>query len=1092
MKRIILHLAIAIIGFIITDNMVNKAQLPIDWSLPYNTGEYSHAIHFSSGPHAWGNTNGLSIVNSADASGIDFSATDIDNCGLPDNQVDNINGACSFNVRSMADGYLIYAGVGQLGNQVAIRLITGEVVVYGHLHDINDTLKAAFDISHQAPVVRGSLIGRAGGTGISGGSLRTNMWPTHLHVDLRDGQVCTRLCMVFNGTQPLDDIGNPLSWDNRVINDFVIHGYHTSQGSSHIYNYDGVAINMNSGGGFENLTYENDFAYTDVNSAVSPPQYQSRLGVSVRIPQLYADQCNSLVNCENINLTNAVAFAGNGYMGGGGSLELVSQPGSSDPSNTVPSSNPTPVITPTDGPTYGDDPVDLREHINYGGTQYGNADPNTGIINIPSGLNDLFSSVQIDAGKSVMIYEHTDGQGGRRCLNQSVPDLSYTVFDNGLNANNAISSFDWFPNSDCNGQMPTGVSSGDTITVYAGFNWQGTQYGGSGTAIFNLPDYIEGAVSSIGVYPSKSALVFQLDNQQGGAQCFSAGDPDLRDNFYDNGQVIDDNMHSLQLFNDSSCGGWTPVQPTATSTSTATSTATASPTSTVTATATNVPLPNAVELLTAPWNMVRTSGGSVEKYQSINPNVLSGRTHLRVTLDLHGINALGGDASALIFDQNGWKYISLSNYVVNGFNGVQTVDIPISAFGLNLSQPVGTLHTRFWYSQGFTVDITSIIAYGNSVPATATPTSSVTATASATSTSSLPAITRAVLIRTDSNQDIGDLYEGYVIDTCVLGTSNFSIRAEGTANVSSVMFGLDGNANFHNENSAPYALNGDNTGPVYTPVNFTVGTHVVSMRPYTQDNGGGVQGTTVSYTLNVIGCAPTSTPTSTTVTSPDGVVSVSILGDRLVRISACVMNVSSNTYSLIDGGDGWYDNSTLIGPVCHDFDHQYVDYGTYQIDLIIPTSGDDVVRSTSVSLLPPTATPTQASVGSIELLDAPWYLSAQSGSAELYQTMNGDELFGRDSLSITLNTHGACLLTNNDDNSIILDQNGWNIIKLTNYIQNCYDGVQVITVPLSHFVNISGGANLNTSQPVGTLHVRIWLSTPFTVDITSIVAFDSP
>jgi hypothetical protein len=36
-------------------------------------------------------------------------------------------------------------------------------------------------------------------------------------------------------------------------------------------------------------------------------------------------------------------------------------------------------------------------------------------------------------------------------------------------------------------------------------------------------------------------------------------------------------------------------------------------------------------------------------------------------------------------------------------------DPPCSAFGLDLTQPVGTLHTRFWHGGPFTVDITSIV-----------------------------------------------------------------------------------------------------------------------------------------------------------------------------------------------------------------------------------------------------------------------------------------------------------------------------------------------------------------------------------------------
>jgi hypothetical protein len=115
------------------------------------------------------------------------------------------------------------------------------------------------------------------------------------------------------------------------------------------------------------------------------------------------------------------------------------------------------------------------------------------------------------------------------------------------------------------------------------------------------------------------------------------------------------------------------------------------------------------ELLSAPWDVVDEDGGSEERYQAISSSVLAGKTTLRITYDLNGLTALPGDASAIIFDQDGWKYISLSNYGVNGLDGIQTVDIPLSAFtGLNLTTGSTMIHTRFWYETGFDVDILSI------------------------------------------------------------------------------------------------------------------------------------------------------------------------------------------------------------------------------------------------------------------------------------------------------------------------------------------------------------------------------------------------
>ncbi len=116
-----------------------------------------------------------------------------------------------------------------------------------------------------------------------------------------------------------------------------------------------------------------------------------------------------------------------------------------------------------------------------------------------------------------------------------------------------------------------------------------------------------------------------------------------------------------------------------------------------------------IELLDAPWNLSGNNGAD-EKYQSVDANILNGRESVTITYDLHGLCALGGDASAIIFDQNGWQYISLSDYGTNCYDGEQTVTIPLSDFsGLDPESALtGSLHTRFWYGSAFAVDIISI------------------------------------------------------------------------------------------------------------------------------------------------------------------------------------------------------------------------------------------------------------------------------------------------------------------------------------------------------------------------------------------------
>lgn len=135
------------------------------------------------------------------------------------------------------------------------------------------------------------------------------------------------------------------------------------------------------------------------------------------------------------------------------------------------------------------------------------------------------------------------------------------------------------------------------------------------------------------------------------------------------------------------------------------------------------------ELLTAPWTFTMNNGAS-ERYQGIPANSLIGKQSLTLTYNLNGNCLVGGDASAIIFDQPGWKYISLSNYGTNCQNGSQSATIPLSAFpGLSTTTTVGTFHARMWKSGApATVTITSAILndapsqnVAPTVTATATP-----------------------------------------------------------------------------------------------------------------------------------------------------------------------------------------------------------------------------------------------------------------------------------------------------------------------------------------------------------------------------------
>jgi len=543
------------IGIITNSGKILAYNVP-NFSMPFSAG---NSVQFSSGPHAPSTTFTQATVSSAIASGIDFSGQPFSDC-----DGDGYTGECGWTVLAMGSGKITFMGLSNssLGN-VIVQEISGSDVslVYAHLYGFSPSAMNDY-MWDDGYVSVGTPLGYVGGTG-SGGA---KVWTTHLHVDLRTNEPCTQYCLSGTdvlGFQKPQLVGNPLSWYGRYIDGYSIYPYCTSSDCSTIYNYDGVAVRSYWGAGPPSP--RNDFRYKDTDAEGNNEPIS-------RIPAvvwgLSAVDCTNSSNCEDLNLVPAayrddIIFSGKGSFGNGGYVE------SSNTEATDGGDSPPPVI--------GDDPVDFREDPNYGGGQYGNsANPRT-IINFDGWANDIMSSVQIDSGYSTMVFTHSNGQGGKRCLVTSIPDLQYVTLDDGSNANNALSSFIWYDNANCDDQYSPYVASGDSVTVYAGFNWEGTQYGGSGTNQFNLPDYIEGAVSSIGVLPGNSAIVYQLDSQQGGARCFSASDSDLRDNYYDNGQVVDDNMHSLKLFTDINCGGWTPAVPTATYTPTPTETPTNTP-----------------------------------------------------------------------------------------------------------------------------------------------------------------------------------------------------------------------------------------------------------------------------------------------------------------------------------------------------------------------------------------------------------------------------------------------------------------------------------------------------------------------------------
>lgn len=190
------------------------------------------------------------------------------------------------------------------------------------------------------------------------------------------------------------------------------------------------------------------------------------------------------------------------------------------------------------------------------------------------------------------------------------------------------------------------------------------------------------------------------------------------------------------------------------------------------------------ELLPLPWNFTIQNGSS-EKYQSVPSNVLTGKQSLTLTYNLAGLCLLGGDASAIIFDQNGWKYASLSNYGQNCYSGQQTVTIPLTAFGVSTTTSLtGSFHARFWKSGGpYAIEIThAVLNDATSTPPTPPANVRPTVTATAMPTSGLTPLTvNFTSTATDTDGSIANyLWKFGTGATSSLASPSFTYLSTGT------------------------------------------------------------------------------------------------------------------------------------------------------------------------------------------------------------------------------------------------------------------------------------------------------------------------
>lgn len=120
-----------------------------------------------------------------------------------------------------------------------------------------------------------------------------------------------------------------------------------------------------------------------------------------------------------------------------------------------------------------------------------------------------------------------------------------------------------------------------------------------------------------------------------------------------------------------------------------------------------------VELLSSTWNL-QSSGGDTVGQVFHDTDVFLSKDMMRITYNLHGLTALNGLRSNISFDQDDdEQYISLSDYGQNGYNGWQTIEVPLKQFGFDNTRVIddGEIWVHFWYGSAYQVEISSIVVY---------------------------------------------------------------------------------------------------------------------------------------------------------------------------------------------------------------------------------------------------------------------------------------------------------------------------------------------------------------------------------------------
>ncbi len=161
-----------------------------------------------------------------------------------------------------------------------------------------------------------------------------------------------------------------------------------------------------------------------------------------------------------------------------------------------------------------------------------------GFINLSDfDFNDRASSISVEPGWSVKVYEHVDRNGSSRCMDHDMWDLSldyYTFGDTGRSIDNDISSAEIYNNNTCR----------DEVKLYEYSNYGGSVIWSGGTGFSNGPNADS---YSLEIPDGWSVKTWREDNKVGEMRCWASSVANLQDHSWHLA------AQSIEVFDYNSC-----------------------------------------------------------------------------------------------------------------------------------------------------------------------------------------------------------------------------------------------------------------------------------------------------------------------------------------------------------------------------------------------------------------------------------------------------------------------------------------------------------------------------------------------------------